>query len=822
MTGLDNFFVEAISNFTHITPARTSTARLGLISSLNQHPTLFGSSMTLPAFHIFADALTFGAPRWLWALAAVVPLAVALFVHAERQSARRLARLVAARLRARLVPTVSPARRRWRFALELLALAALIVALARPQLGFEEQTVKRRGLDLIVAVDVSKSMLATDLAPNRLARARLALLDLLDVLPGDRVGLVAFAGSAFLQAPLTIDYDAVRAATAELDTDLIPRGGTDIAAAIDLALEAFGQGESGHRAIVLLTDGEELEEDALKSARRAAAAGVPIFTVGLGTTEGSVIPLPSDRRQLGGTDFVRDAEGKVVRSRLDEKRLREIASLTGGSYLHLQSGESEMKTLAQTQLARLATGDIDARLSRRPIERYVWPLGCALFALGASALLGERRHQRTPAPAATMMKKNAALPRVLPQGATAMLCAGGLFLLGFAGIISPPLAVAAATAVDAETALELYNQGKYDEAFRAYENLLKADPNSDKLHFNAGAAAFQRKDYDGALDAFSQALAAAEEPQLQASTQYNLGNTLFRRGEAQKDSAARIKDWKNALDYFNSTLKETDREPQRSAALRADAEHNRDLVQKLLAEEQKKQQQQQQQQQSSQSPEQKSSPGNKGPQDKKPSPKPDATNSNRNRSKDARDNASSGGQQPPQPQSSEGQNGNAGDPQQNDPNGRDPGERGQRPSDRPPEGSGGNEQKPEAQGNRGGQRPQPDDHSSQNGGEHSGQDNAENSAEKNNPRQRGDVQAQRAQASKNPNKPPQPADGAGAQPGEGGETADGASAADGRMSAAQARALLDALRGEDDRNATAALQTRGGKKKRDDPGYQDW
>lgn len=760
-------------------------------------------------------SLTFGAPHWLWALL-LLPAALLLFFRAEREAARRLARLIAARLRAQLAPTVSPTRRRLRFALQLLALAALIVALAQPRVGYEEQPVKRRGLDVIVAVDVSKSMLATDLAPNRLARAKLAVQDLLALLPGDRVGLVAFAGSAFLQAPLTIDYDAVRLAVSELDTELIPRGGTDISAAIELALEAFGKGESGHRAIILLTDGEELEEDAVKTARRAAEAGVPIFTVGLGSPEGSVVPLPSDRQRLGGTDFVRDREGRVVRSRLDEKRLREIASAAGGSYVRLVNGQPEMKSLAETGLARLASGDIDARLSRRPIERYQWPLGFGLLCLALSALIGERRRQ----------KSAVAVPRRANPPAVAATAAALLVLL-FSFVGANPLRAAAAA--NAEQALELYNEGKYDEAYRAYEALLKANPNSGKLQFNAGAAAFQRKDYDGALDAFGRAL-ASNEPDLQPRIQYNLGNTLYHRGEAQKEPDEKIKDWRNAIDYYNSALQATAADPLKATRLRADAEYNRDLVQKQLDEALKKQKQQQQQQK----PSDKNQKGGKSSQqqqqqsgDKQKNQPKSGQGKQPNAGKDKSPDGKEDSQGPPQPQpqgQKEGQSGSPDSPPQPDPNGDQ--QQGEKNASSGSQGD--QQQRQQGAGERQDQPPQ----NSENGGKgDSSNDTAQSGPEpgQDTPRQRGDVRAQRNKEDNNngdktaqnkgqkPQGQPQPGD-----PDAGEGDANAALAADDRMSAAQARALLDALKGEDDRNATAALQARGSRKRRDDPGYNDW
>ena len=195
----------------------------------------------------------------------------------------------------------------------------------QPRWGYAYEDVKRRGLDLVFAVDTSRSMLSNDVSPNRLARVKLATQDLINDLTGDRIGLIAFAGRAFLQAPLTIDYDAAVESINDLDTKTIPEGGTNISEAIALAVQTFGKTATGNRALIIFTDGEELSGNAVKEAKTAADAGIRIFTVGVGTAQGSLIPIESEN----GSAFVKDAKGQVVKSRLDENRLREIAQATG-------------------------------------------------------------------------------------------------------------------------------------------------------------------------------------------------------------------------------------------------------------------------------------------------------------------------------------------------------------------------------------------------------------------------------------------------------------------------------------------------------------
>src|SRR5215212_6195387 len=200
--------------------------------------------------------MSFGAQQWLWGLV-LIPILIALFFRAERRGLRRLQEFVSARLLPQLAGTVNRPRRVIRFGLQLIGLSLAIVSLAQPRWGYTFEDVKRKGLDLLIAVDTSRSMLSNDVQPNRLERVKLAVQDLMNELQGDRVGLIAFAGNAFLQAPLTIAYDAAADSINDLDTKSIPEGGTDISAAIALATQTFGKSATGNRALIIFTDGEE-------------------------------------------------------------------------------------------------------------------------------------------------------------------------------------------------------------------------------------------------------------------------------------------------------------------------------------------------------------------------------------------------------------------------------------------------------------------------------------------------------------------------------------------------------------------------------------
>ena len=510
------------------------------------------------------SAMSFGVPQWLWGLL-VIPLLIALFVSSEQRGLKRLQEFVSARLLPQLAGTMNRPRRILRFALQLLGLALAIVSLAQPRWGYTFEDVKRKGLDLLIAVDTSRSMLSNDVQPARLDRVKLAIQDLITQLQGDRVGLIAFAGRAFLQAPLTIDYDAVVEAVNDLDTKTIPEGGTNISSAITLATQSFGKSAMGNRALVIFTDGEELSGDAMKTAKQAVDAGVRIFTVGVGTPQGSLIPVTGDD---GQTSFVKDSSGQVVKSKLDDKRLREIAQTTGGFYLHLENGPRTMQQIQNEGLAKMQAAEMDVRLSRRPIERYEWPLGAALIALALSILIPERKRARQGAYAAASARK-AARDVTSPAAATALLV---MFLSSSAYATAP--------------GLDAYRTGKFEDAYSQFQEALKSHPQSraeDKLQFDSGAAAYKLKDYSKALESFSQAL-LSRNTALQSKGHYNLGNTLYQRGEAQKSDDKKLSDWTNALDHYDQTLK---LDPQNK-----EAKDNYDYVKRKIEELKNKKQEQ--------------------------------------------------------------------------------------------------------------------------------------------------------------------------------------------------------------------------------------
>ena len=314
----------------------------------------------------------------------LVPLLAALFVWAARRRERALTAFVAAALLPMVAPDVDRRRRTLRAALLCGAVLSLVLALAGPMWGFRWEEVHREGVDLIVALDTSRSMLATDVKPNRLGRAKLAVEDLLAQLQGDRAGLVAFAGSAFVQCPLTLDQGAFRESLDAIEVGIIPRGGTNLGAAIDAGLEAFEGRQGNHEALVLITDGESHEGDVKEATKRAQERGVKIYTVGIGTAEGELVPADA-----GG--YVKDRKGQVVKSRLDEDTLKQIATDTGGVYLHAEGASFGLGELYRDYIGPMEKRALVSTLERRFEHRFQIPLAVAFVLLLVEPLVGETR-----------------------------------------------------------------------------------------------------------------------------------------------------------------------------------------------------------------------------------------------------------------------------------------------------------------------------------------------------------------------------------------------------------------------------------------------
>ncbi|MBI4598420.1 MAG: VWA domain-containing protein [Candidatus Omnitrophica bacterium] len=273
----------------------------------------------------------------------------------------------------------------------LCAICCLLLALIGPQWGFHWEPVRRRGVDLMVAIDVSNSMLAEDITPNRLSRAKWAVQELLPLLRGDRLGLVAFAGSSFVQCPLTNDYGAVALTLEDLSTGTIPKGGTALASAIRASVKAFDAGTEESRALIIITDGEDHEGDALAAANDAANTGVKIFCIGMGTPEGELIPAGPAQP---GAGFMKDREGRTVKSRLNEELLQRVALATGGSYVRATPTAFGLDVIYRERIANMKTHEVEGARQKQYEPRFQWPLALAWLLLIMEALIADRRRGR--------------------------------------------------------------------------------------------------------------------------------------------------------------------------------------------------------------------------------------------------------------------------------------------------------------------------------------------------------------------------------------------------------------------------------------------
>jgi Ca-activated chloride channel family protein len=459
--------------------------------------------------------MKFEHPQILWLLLVIPPALLAFFWWATRSRQKLLVQFIEARLLSQLTVGISPTRQKIRFGCLVCAVALLVVTLARPQHGFDLQEIEQRGLDIVVAVDTSKSMLATDIAPNRLARAKLAALELMQKAGTDRMGLVAFAGNAFLECPLTIDNTAFQQCVQALDVNAIPQGGTAIAAAIKTALTAFKE-DSRHKVLVLLTDGEDNDTGALEAAQNAAKAGLKIFTIGIGTAAGDLLRVTEAN---GNSDYVRDEQGNVVKSHLNEALLQQIAGATGGFYLPLR-GANAIDTLYDRGLAPLPKTEGKERLVRRYHEQYHWPLALAMLLLLAELFLPERKRKTND----SEVRSSGFSRSVPPEGGTPNKTAPATAAM--MALLLLPVAVNASPA----SALREFKSGYYTNAMQEFERLAQANTNDLRLIFNAGVAAYRATNFDTALNAF-QSATLSPDLKLQQQAHYNLGNTLYRQGE---------------------------------------------------------------------------------------------------------------------------------------------------------------------------------------------------------------------------------------------------------------------------------------------------
>ncbi|MBI4436029.1 MAG: VWA domain-containing protein [Candidatus Omnitrophica bacterium] len=331
--------------------------------------------------------MQFGNPR-AFLLFWILPAFLLFYILVFRKRKRALETFAGKVLYTKLLVGVSSFKRGLKATLILFSVLFMILALAEPKWGFEVQEIKRRGTDVVVALDVSKSMLAEDVKPNRLSRAKLEIENLFSELTGDRVALVPFAGSSFIQCPLTVDYATAKLFLDDVNVTSIPRGGTDIGGAIHKAIEAFEAGGEGGRVILLVTDGEDHGKALEGPLKEAKEKGITIYPIGIGRPEGAPIPSPEAE---GKTEYVRSREGTVILSRLDPKLLEQIAASTGGKGGVIGSGDFSLEDLYTHEIARLDKIERETQQKKEYHHRFQWPLSVAIALLFLEGVLRERK-----------------------------------------------------------------------------------------------------------------------------------------------------------------------------------------------------------------------------------------------------------------------------------------------------------------------------------------------------------------------------------------------------------------------------------------------
>jgi len=509
--------------------------------------------------------LQFEHPEYLWALLAL-PALVVVFYALRRWKRNLLRRFVSQGLTHQLAPDLSAAKYSVKVIALLLGVGCLILAAANPQVGTRLEEVKREGIDLFVAMDVSLSMKCEDIRPSRLEKAKRDVSNLLGKLRGDRVGLIVFAGDAFVQFPLTSDYSAADLFISAVDVDAVPTPGTMIGSAIELALKSFTDDAPTQKAIIIVSDGENTEGNLASAIDDANKKGVKIYCVGMGTAEGAPIPLynaAGDR-----TDYKRDRNGNIVVTKLDESMLQQIASATGGTFRRATSGGDEIDDIFK-EISSLQKTEFGSKQITGFESKYQYPLAMAILFLLLEVLLSERR--------GTVLRL---LRRFLP--AVTVIC--------FA-VVPSGQSIAQTHRDLVKKGNESFHKGQYGDAEADYKKALQVKPGSATANFNLGDAYYKQKRFQEAGRSFGTFASSPNEEDARAKAFYNAGNSLFKENKFKES----IEAYKQALRINPSD--DDARYNLEMAKLRQQQQQQQQKNQKQNQNQNQKQNKQQQQQQ---------------------------------------------------------------------------------------------------------------------------------------------------------------------------------------------------------------------------------
>lgn len=503
--------------------------------------------------------MSFSHPYLLLSLWAVVLLLLAVYRGSSRRK-QILSLFAAGDGLTRLTRDASPGRRLTGALLLVLAAVMVLMALAGPRYGFRWEKIERRGVDIIVALDCSRSMLAEDIKPTRLTRAKYEIIDLLGMLAGDRIGLVAFAGSAFPQCPLTMDYSAFHLFLESLTPDMLPVGGTNLGDAVKTAVSCFNTEDASDKAIVLITDGEQtIGSDPIEAARVAAEKKIKIFCIGVGNDQGAPVPENS-----GG--FTKNRAGKIVLTRLDEKTLQQMAAVTGGQYVRSVAGDMDLEMIYKDKIRKtMEQTTLESGKKKIWEDRFQWFLALALLFISVEMLI--------------------------PRGKVLSTL---LVLLAFG--IGASDARAGNVYNDVQKGRTAYDAGAYEKALKHFIDAQLAEPDNGRLYYNIGNAYYKAEQFEEAAGNYKKALELITDDEqsgqpLQKDAWFNLGNAYFRQHDFQKA----IEAYRKALD-----IDKTDKEAEENLALAEKALEMQKKQQQQKNQDQKDQAQQKDQQQNDQ------------------------------------------------------------------------------------------------------------------------------------------------------------------------------------------------------------------------------
>ena len=457
----------------------------------------------------------FADPIYLYLLAVIPVLAIIRFITYRNQK-KRLRKFGDPQLLRSLMPDVSRFRPAVKFWILQGALAMLVVMLARPQFGTKISNEQRTGIETIIAMDISNSMLAEDITPSRLDRSKMMVENLVDHFTNDKIGLLVFAGDAFVQLPITSDYVSAKMFLSSIDPSMMATQGTDIARAIDMATHSFTQEEGIGKAIIVITDGEDHEGGALESAKAAKDAGMRVYVLGVGSTQGAPIPIP------GTGDYMKDNTGNTVMSALNEDMCRQVAQAGGGAYIHVENNSAAQDQL-DNELNKLAKKETTSTVYSEFDEQFQAVAILALLLLILEICIYDRR--------------NPLLKRLSLFGSKKKAAATVALLL---------VAITASAQTDRQYIREGNKQfrvGQYDKAEVSYRKAVEKNPKNPQAAYNLGNALMAQKKDSAAVQQFEQATRIETNPLRKAAAYHNMGvicQTHKMYGEA-------IEAYKNAL-----------------------------------------------------------------------------------------------------------------------------------------------------------------------------------------------------------------------------------------------------------------------------------